>query len=226
VKKSVGWAVSATVLSLCFLASAALAQGPVGVPSGPPAQPAGGPRMAVLDVSAIFKASVRFKAWMEEMKAEVQRAEVLIREERDRIGKLEERLQQFTKGTQDYKDMEEDITKKKADLTVKVQIQGKQFEQRQAKIYYSVYQEILQATDYFCRQHSIDMVFQFKCDAVDPEQAQSVIPFINKQVVWYAPDLDITKFILAEVNRTAINPPRAAERPATPFGNNQPPQQR
>ena len=47
---------------------------------------------------------------MEEMKADVQRAEAVVREERDTIGKLEERLQEFQKGTQAYKDMEEEIT--------------------------------------------------------------------------------------------------------------------
>ena len=96
-------------------------------------------------------------------------------------------------------------------MTVKVQIQGKQFQQRQAKIYYNVYQEIWQATDYFCKQHGIDVVLQVKGDAVDPEVAESVIPFINKQVVWFAPDLEITDQILADLNKTAINPQREAD---------------
>ncbi len=127
--------------------------------------------------------------------------------------------------------MEEQITARKADLTVKVQIQGKQFQQRQAKIYYNVYQEILQATDYFCKQHSIDVVLQVKGDAVDPEVAESVIPFINKQVVWYAPDLDITDQILGDVEPDGDQSSargrraRAPVRPASPFNGNQPPQQ-
>ena len=64
-------------------------------------------------------------------------------------------------------------------------------------------------------------MFQFKGDSVDPEQADSVIPFINKQVVWSDPGLDITDSILRELNRTAVNPPREATRPVMPF-NNQP----
>jgi Skp family chaperone for outer membrane proteins len=231
VKKTSLGAISAIVVSLCFSVSTALAQVPGGVPPAQPMPPAAGARIAFIDVGKIFKNDARFKALMEDMKRDVQGAENLVREERDRIGKLEESLRDYQKGTQAYQQMEEQITARKADLTVKVQIQGKQFQQRQAKIYYNVYQEILQVTDYFCKQHGIDVVLQIKGDPVDSEVAESVIPFINKQVVWYADDLDITKQILGELNRTAINPPRSADergapgRPASPFNGNQPPQQ-
>ena len=222
-------AISALVASLCFSLSTARAQAPGGIPPAQP--PAAGTRIAFIDVGKIFKNDARFKALMEDMKRDVQGAENLVREERDRIGKLEEDLRTYTKGTQAYQQLEEQITARKADLTVKVQIQGKQFQQRQAKIYYNVYQEVLQVTDYFCKQHGIDVVLQIKGDPVNPEVAESVIPYINKQVVWYADDLDITKQILGELNRTAINPPRSADergaamRPASPFNGNQSPQQ-
>ena len=109
-KRTAHWAISAAVLSLCFSVSTALAQGPGGVPPAQPMSPAAGPRIAVIDVGKIFKNDARFKAWMEEMKGDVQRAENLVRDERKRIGDLEERLQTFQKGTQAYKDMEEQIT--------------------------------------------------------------------------------------------------------------------
>jgi Skp family chaperone for outer membrane proteins len=219
VNKSIGWAVLAAVLSLSFLVSAAVAQGPAGVPPAQPAPPSAGTRIAVLNVPEIFKKHDRFKAWMEELKRDVQAAENLVRDERKKIGDLEERLQEFQKGTQAYNDMSEDITKRKADLTVKVQIQGKQFQQRQAKIYYSVYQEILSATQYFCQQHAIDLVLQIKGDAVDPDQGESVLALIQRQVVWQD-RLDITDAILRELNKASINPPREAARPASPFGGN------
>ena len=109
--------------------------------------------------------------------------------------------------------------------------QSIRFQQRQAKIYYNVYQEILQATDYFCKQHGIDVVLQVKGDAVDPETAESVIPFINKQVVWYAGDLDITdadprrREPDGDQSRPSADGRGAPVRPASPFDGNQPPQQ-
>jgi Skp family chaperone for outer membrane proteins len=219
VKKSSGWAVLAAVLSLSVLVSVAAAQGPVGAAPAAPAPPSAGTRIAVLNVPEIFKKHERFKAWMEELKRDVQAAENAVRDERKKIGELEERLQEFQKGTQGYNEMSESITKQKAELTVKVSMQGKQFQQRQAKIYYSVYQEILSAVEYFCHQHSIDIVLQIKGDTVDPDVGESVLAYIQRQVVWHD-RLDITAAIVGELNRTAINPQREAARPASPFGGN------
>ena len=82
-KKSHLWAVLAAVLLSSYLSSAALAQAP--------ARPAGGPSIALLDVSYIFKNHARFKGMMEDMKADVERAENQVKAERDAITKLNER---------------------------------------------------------------------------------------------------------------------------------------
>ena len=46
--------------------------------------------------------------------------------------------------------MEEEIARREADLSVKVQLQRKEFLMREAKIYNTIYQEIEQEVDYYC----------------------------------------------------------------------------
>jgi Skp family chaperone for outer membrane proteins len=206
VRKSHRWAVfAAAVLSLSYLISPAAAQTPA-------AQPMAGPRLALLDVSRIFKSHARFKGMMEDMKGDVERAELQVKTEREKITKLAEGLSGFNKGTADYKQMEEELAKRQADLAVQVQLQKNEFLRREAKIYHNVYQEIWQVTDYFCKQNRIDMVLRFNGEQVDVDQPQSVLTFINKPVVWYDRGLDITDAILQELNRTA--PAAAAARTA------------
>ena len=108
-KKSHCWAVLAAVLSLSYFSALAVAQGPA-------AQPVAGPRLALLDVSRIFKSHQRFKGMMDDMKADVERAEAQVKSERETITKLAERLQEFNKGTTDYNDMEKELAKRQADL--------------------------------------------------------------------------------------------------------------
>jgi Skp family chaperone for outer membrane proteins len=219
VKKSHGWAaLAAVVFALSYLSSLAVSQGP----AAPTGQPVTGPRLALLDVSRIFKSHQRFKGMMEDMKADVERAEAQVKSEREKITKQAEQLQEFRKGTPDYKQMEEELAKRQADLAVQVQLQKNEFLQREAKIYHNVYQEIWQATDYFCKQNRIDMVLRFNGEAVDVDRPDSVLTFINKPVVWYDRGLDITDAILQELNRTAINPGPANShtgpaRPGVPF---------
>jgi len=217
VKKSHRWAVlAAIVLSLGYQVSFAVAQ--------QQARSSGGPSIALLDVNYIFKNHARFKDQMQDMKADVQRAEEKVKAERDRLNKLAEGLQEFRKGTQDYKNMETELAKGQADLAVQVNIQKNEFLQREATIYHNVYQEILQATDYYCKQNGVDMVLRFNGDPVDVQRPDSVLNFINKPVVWYQKNLDITPTILADLNRsstprarTDVNPGPARTNNPSPF---------
>ncbi|MBN1393945.1 MAG: OmpH family outer membrane protein [Pirellulales bacterium] len=217
-KKSLSWAALAVFLSLSAYGppAAAQAQRPGQMP------PAAGPRLALIDVTKIFKNHARFKGMMEDMKKDVQQAENWVKNERLAIGKLVEELQTYDKGAREYQALEKDLAKRQADLEIQIRMQRKEFLQREAKIYYNVYQEIWQATDYFARQHKIDMVFRFNGDEVDSSNPDEILKHINKQVIWYDVGLDITPYILEELNRTAINPSAADRRgnaapPTVPF---------
>ncbi len=147
----------------------------------------------------------------------VERAEGVLKQEREAMQKLAERLASFNKGTPDYKALAEEITKREADLTIKVRMQ---FFQREAKIYHTVYQEILQEVDYYAAAAGINLVLRFNGDPADLNQPETVIRDINKQVVWYAKDRDITPVILDRLNQRAYRNPGAAApgAPAAPAG--------
>ena len=210
-KHSLRWAVlAAAVLSLGVLFSPAVAQAPT--------KP-GGLNVALLDVTYIFNNHVRFKRMKEEMTADVERATQQMNKEREELKKLAEKLQEFNKGTQNYQQLEEELAKRQAELQVRVQLQKNQFVQQEATIYHNVYQEIQQATEYYCKQNNIDMVIKFNGDPVDANNPQSIQNELFKPIVWYQKSLDITPAILAELNRSAVDPRAAqpAQRPTVPF---------
>jgi Skp family chaperone for outer membrane proteins len=195
------------VLSLGAFCSPVAAQ----VPTKP-----GGLNVALLDVTYIFNNHVRFKRMKEEMTADVERAQQQMTKDRDELKKLAEKLQEFNKGTQNYQQLEEELAKRQADLQVRVQLQKNQFVQQEATIYHNVYQEILQATEYYCKQNNIDMVIKFNGDPVDANNPQSIQNELFKPIVWYQKSLDITPAISQELNRSAAAP-QAAQRPGVPF---------
>ena len=80
---------------------------------------------------------------------------------------------------------------------------------------HNVYQEILQATDYFCKQHGIDMVLRFNGEQSTCNRPDSVMNFINQPVVWYDRAWTSPILFLQDLNRTAINP-ATADQPAPP----------
>ena len=214
-KKSRHWAVLAVaVLSWCCVSSLGVAQGTV--------RPSAGPKIALLDISYIFKNHTRFKGQMEDMKVAVKNAEAQVQQEREAINKLIEQLQELNKGTRDYQQMEELIAKRQADLAVKVRLRKNDFLQQEAKIYHNVYQEIWQATDDYCKRAGIDLVLRFNGDPADVNVPQTVLAHINKPVVWHNKQSDITPIVLQDLNRTAVNGGTAGRaaptQPGVPFG--------
>jgi Skp family chaperone for outer membrane proteins len=193
-----------------------------GNPSRQPAAPqaGGSANIALLDVNYIFKNHPRFKAMMEEMKADVDRATNDVNKEKETLQKLAAQLDTFRKGSADYNSMEKEIAEREANLSVKVNLQRKDFLTREAKIYFTVYKEIEQEVEYFCANKGIDIVLRFNGDPVDVDKPDSVLSFINKPVIYYDKGHDITKPILDTlVMRSSVpaSGPRIGTRSGTPF---------
>jgi hypothetical protein len=101
-------------------------------------------------------------------------------------------------------------------MNVRIQLQRKEFLVREAKIYNQVYQEIAKEVEMFAAANGISAVLRVNGDQVDPNDPQAVLQNINRQVVYFSRNLDITGVILDRLNRDAGRPaaqdPRNANR--------------
>lgn len=188
-------AAAACLLVGGFLVSQAGAQAPAA--GGPPA-----PGLIVLlDVTSLIKDNAHLKAMMADMQRDVSKAEDVFRKERDQIRAMTEELKELRAGTPEYKAREEKVTKDSTDLNVKIQLQRKEFMQRESKIYYAVYQEIYQEVEYFAANNNISMVLRTTSDAVDVEKPDDILREMHKTVVWSKAGLDITQYIKQQLQR-------------------------
>lgn len=209
-KKSRVW----VALASCFLVTAVFV---AGVSAQQRAAPASGTRsgseIALIDIGVIFKNLTRFKAHMTDLQTDMERAEQQMKKERDSLRALSEQLNAYKAGTVEYKQLEEEITKRSADLNVRFQLQKKEFAKTEAKIYYMVYQEIQQEVDAFAQANGIAVVLKFKSEQADAEKPDEVLTELNKPVIWYARNLDITPIILESLNRRALQTERPSNGP-------------
>ena len=209
-------ALAASVLAVGLTASTALAQ------QAAPPQASGG--IALLDVSRVFKEHARFNAEMNGMKAEVQAAEAAMKKKADELQQRVEQLKELTPGSPDYKQLEEYVANERAKIQVNVQLQRKEFLQKEAKIYHMVYREVQQEVEYFANRYGISAVLRFSNDRANVEQPDEVLRDINKSVVWFAPHLDITNDILRALNNGAVAPtgdPQSGQPAYRPAGRTQ-----
>jgi Skp family chaperone for outer membrane proteins len=210
--------VAAGVLSLCVFGLQASAQGPAPArqPSGPaPTNLAG--KVVLLDVNYVFKKHARFNATMNELKNAADAMDAQMKKDDVQLRSMAMGLQKLNAGSPEYKKMEEDIARASTDWKIKVQQQRREFLMREAKAYNDTYKEIEDDVNYFCQNNGVVMVLRFMGDPVDEGNPESILGNINKPVVWYDKNLDITPIIMQRFAAPAGST-RQADRSNAPGG--------
>jgi Skp family chaperone for outer membrane proteins len=207
VKQSYLVATLVAIGSMLMAGSGAVAQ----QPRGPM------PSVAILDLTWIFKHHARFQQMTSDMRRDVEAAENTLKNERDAFQKMQARLEDFKRGTPEFKALEEDLAKKAADLNLQVNIQKKNFLEQEARMYFTVYQEVLECVKYYADSNGISLVMRFNGDPVDRSDPQEVLKELNKSVIYYNRAIDITPIILDKLNASRPNVPLPAQQvPSVP----------
>jgi Skp family chaperone for outer membrane proteins len=182
---------------LCF----SLAGG-VNAQQQPPSPSANATRfgIAVVDVSYIFKNYTRFSTSMESMKTEMESAESQLKGDRDSIAQKEEQAKQYLPSSPEFKQIDEDVARLKAEFNLKAGRIRKDFLEREAKVYYQTYMEVSQAVQTYAEHQNIGLVLSFNGDPIDPNRREDVLRAINKNVV-HQNNIDITPLVLTMLNR-------------------------
>jgi Skp family chaperone for outer membrane proteins len=163
-------------------------------------------RVALLDVAYIFDHHTGFKAKMNGLKLEAEQTRNQMKQESDAIRNLAVRLQELKEtrpGSPEYKQLEEEITSRQANLRVQLELLNKQFLEKEAQIWYTVYQSIRQEVGYYATQKGIALVVRFNGEPVQQGEPEDVLRGVNSNVVWYSESLDITPDILRNLNLRA-----------------------
>jgi Skp family chaperone for outer membrane proteins len=170
--------------------------------------------IAVVDISYIFKNHQRFKTTMESMKKEMEGIEADLKADREKIAALEQERNSFGAGTADYKQRDEEVARQMAEFQLKMGKLRKDFLEREAKVYYQTYLEVVDAVKYYAKRQNIGLVLRFNGDPIDPNRRDDVLREINKPVV-VQDQIDITGDILVLLNRDQQN---STPNPAQPGG--------
>ena len=172
--------------------------------------------VAVVDISAIFKRHVRFKTTMDQMKKEMEGIETELKADRQKIAEQEQQRTQFNAGSAEYKQLDEEIARQMAEFQLKMGKLRKDFLEREAKVYYQTYLEVVDAVKYYAERQSIGLVLRFNSEPVDANRREEVLREINKPVV-VEDRIDITGDVLVLLNRDtgATSAAQPVAQPAT-----------
>lgn len=192
------------------------AQGAAGAAAAPaPAFGANAARfgMGVVDVSYIFKNFPGFTAEIEKLKKEMEGADGQLKADRDRLVAMEQQRDTLKPGSNEFKQLDEELARQKADFSIKQGTIRRDFLEREAKIYYSTYTRVSEAVKFVAERNNIGMVLRFNGDPIDPQQREDVMRLIMQPIV-FQNNLDITPEVLAALGRSSgAVAPTAGARP-------------
>ena len=157
-------------------------------------------KIAVVDISYIFKEHGRFKQQIEAMKQRMTALDKQFTGEREAIAAKEQERNRYKPNTQEFKNLDNQVTQMKANLAVRAEQEQKTILQEEANMYYQTYLEVQDSIKLYAERHDLALVLRFDGDEVDPAVRQDIIRGINRNVV-YQNFIDITPDILAIVNR-------------------------
>jgi Skp family chaperone for outer membrane proteins len=153
-------------------------------------------KVGMLDVNYIFKKHAKFTEEMTQLKKEADEMDKQMKEQEGTLKTLANQLQSMTVGTTEYTELEGKIARSKAEWTIDVQTQRRTFLQREANVYRLTYAEIENEVEKYSREHNFDIIMRFMGDPVNSNNPESILANINKPIVYYKHEMDITPAIL------------------------------
>jgi len=201
-------AFAAILAMLCGLSATAFGQNPppVGAVRPTAAAPAPtGTNVAVIDIALVFKHHDRFNGQMGDIKRDIEQFEAYVRDQQKLLKSKAEELQNYNASSPEYKTREAELARMQAELQIKIGQERKKFLEREAGVYYHIYKEIEGSVGTFSQRARIGLVLRFNSDDMKEDDRASVLQGVNRAVVFHS-GLDITPYIIADLNRRPFNP--------------------
>ena len=158
--------------------------------------------VAVVDIGHIFKNHPRFKRAMDQVKAQVKASEDSFLLRQKEVEKQAQQLKTFKPDSAEYKQLEADAARSQAQIQAEMALKRKEFLEKEALVYYTIYNEIQKEVKALADTYNIGLVLRFSADAMDPADRQSVLQGVNRPVV-YQRNLNITYQILDRLQRAS-----------------------
>jgi Skp family chaperone for outer membrane proteins len=174
--------------------------------------PMGG--VALIDLGYILKNHAGFNQRTDEFRQQWEGRENDVKSKQEALRKLAMQLNDYQKGSAQYKQLEEEVTKRSGELQVEVNLLKKKFQEAESKLFYDAYKQIYNEVRVHCEQHSITMVIKFNGEPPNPDNPEEVgAEMFNKQVMYYNPAIDITPAIVERLKGQQSRGPAPARAP-------------
>lgn len=176
-------------------------------------------QVGLIDMAHVFKNYDKFKAMTEEMQNDAKGAQEEAQKYVDDMKTLQTAMKDLQEGSEDYTKKENEILGLQSKLETFRKVQQREFLRREAEIYKTVYMEVQDAVQRYAKFYKYTLIIRFnRQDVGDAENPQEIISSMNRQVVFYREQDDLTGPILKYLN-DEFKKPKSGAGASTTRGN-------
>jgi len=158
-------------------------------------------KIALIDMASVFKNYKKFEALREELKGDLTKSEEAFKAGADKVRQLQSEQKGYKEGSEEYSRIEKDIVTKTTQLEAYRKTKQRDLIRREAQIYKTIYLEVSDAVQKYAAHYNYTLVLRFSTDEVDKsDNPEEVMRGLNRQVVYYRPNDDITNTIVKYLN--------------------------
>ena len=157
--------------------------------------------IALIDMAEVFKNYKKFEAMRETLKSEIEASESEMKKEIEALKALSAKLTSLDESSPTYAATEKELASKAAELEAVRKVKQRDFLRKESTIYKAIYLESTEAVSKYADYYKYTLVLRFnRTDLNTNDNAKEVINGMNKQVVYYRPEHDITDAVLKFLN--------------------------
>lgn len=191
-----------TAATVGFAVVPAHAQGKPKPAAATPAAAAPAHQVGLIDMAHVFKNYDKFKSMTEDMQADAKAAQADAEAMVEEMKQIQTKMQSLQEGSDDYIANETKILTLQTKLESFRKVQQREFLRKEAEIYKTVYMEVQENVQRYAKHYGYTLIIRFNRQSVDSaENPQEIITSMNRQVVYYRDQDDLTDPILDFLNK-------------------------
>ncbi len=166
-----------------------------------PAAGAAPHQIGLIDMAHIFQNYDKFKDQTASLKKAAEEAEAKAQAMMEKGKQGQTALQNLQPGSADYNKIESELIKLKTELETFRQVEQQKIVRQQAEVYKTIYLEVQDVVNRYAGYYKYTLVIRFnRGEVADAGNPQAILQNMNRQVVYYQPQDDITDPILNHLN--------------------------
>jgi outer membrane protein len=159
-------------------------------------------KIGLIDMAQVFKDYKKFEALRNDLKEELETTEAKGKELADKIQAVQNELKSgvFKDGSQDFIARETQLTKLTSDFQTFRAVSQKEFLRKESKIYGTVYKEVEDAIQKYCKAYKYTLILRFSREELNSDDPQKLIAGLQRQVVHFRSEDDLTDSVVDFLN--------------------------